>query len=158
MATTVKDVRSILNDLIQTCKDGQQGFLDAAHHVQDPGLKALFLEYSQQRSMFAGDLQREVMSLGGEPEHSGSTMGALHRGWIDFKAKVTGQKDAAILHEAESGEDAAKKAYESALKESLPTNLRDVVEEQYNAIRRAHNQVRSLELHTKDTRSSGGAA
>jgi uncharacterized protein (TIGR02284 family) len=154
MSIDVKDTRSIINDLIQTCKDGQKGFQEAADHVRDANVKALFLQFSQQRSKFAGELQQEVMSLGGEPEKSGSTMGALHRGWIDFKTKVTGQSDAAAIREAESGEDAAVKAYEDALsKESLPANIREIVERQYEAVRRAHGQVRALEVRT-----SGGAA
>ena len=90
MSINVNDTRSVLNDLIQTCKDGQQGFQEAANHVKDANVRAMFLEYSQQRSRFVGELQQEVMGLGGDPEKSGSTMGALHRGWIDFKAKVTG--------------------------------------------------------------------
>ena len=153
MAINVDDTRSILNDLIQTCKDGQQGFQEAANHVKDSAVRAMFLEYSQQRSRFAGELQQEVMALGGDPEKSGSTMDALHRGWIDFKNKVTGESDEATIHEAESGEDAAVRSYEKALQKTLPANLRDVIERQYQAIKRAHAQVRSLEVRT-----SGGAA
>ena len=93
------------------------------------------------------------MALGGDPEKSGSTMGALHRGWIDFKTKVTGQSDSAAIHEAESGEDAAVAAYEKALEATLPGNIRDLIEGQYQEVRRAHARVRSLEVRT-----SGGAA
>jgi uncharacterized protein (TIGR02284 family) len=153
MSIDTKDTRSILNDLIQTCKDGQQGFQEAADHMQDMTVRGMFLEFSQQRSQFAGELQQEVMRLGGEPEKSGTTMGAMHRGWIDFKSKVTGKSDSAAIHEAESGEDAAVKAYEKALEKPLPANLRDIVERQYEAVRRTHARVRSLEVKT-----SGGAA
>ena len=153
MAINVDDTRSILNDLIQTCKDGQQGFQEAANHVKDSAVRAMFLEYSQQRSRFAGELQQEVMALGGDPEKSGSTMGALHRGWIDFKSKVTGQSDAAAIHEAESGEDAAVNAYQKALEKPLPNDIRDLIEGQYQSVRQAHARVRSLEVRT-----SGGAA
>lgn len=153
MAINVDDTRSVLNDLIQTCKDGQQGFQEAANHVKDPTVRMLFLEYSQQRSKFAGELQQQVMSLGGDPQKSGSTMGALHRGWIDFKAKVTGQSDAAAIHEAESGEDAAVKAYQKALEKTLPNDVRDLIEQQYQSVRQAHARVRSLEVRT-----SGGTA
>ena len=153
MAINVDDTRSVLNDLIQTCKDGQQGFQEAANHVKDTNVRTMFLEFSQQRSRFAGELQQQVMSLGGDPEKSGSTMGALHRGWIDFKAKVTGQSDAAAIHEAESGEDAAVKAYQKALEKTLPNDVRDLIEGQYQSVRQAHARVRSLEVRT-----SGGAA
>jgi uncharacterized protein (TIGR02284 family) len=149
MSIPVSDVRAILNDLIQTCKDGQQGFLDAAHHVKDTNLKAMFLEFSQQRSMFAGELQQEVTRLGADPEKTGSTLAALHRGWIDFKTKITGQSDAAVISEAESGEDAAVKAYERAMQAELPADVRTTVARQYKFVLQAHAQVRSLEVKTK---------
>ena len=146
MTIDANDVRSILNDLVQTCKDGQQGFLDAAHNVKNMNLKTVFRELSQQRSMFAGELQQEVTRIGGEPEKTGSTMGAIHRGWIDFKAKVTGQSDAAVIKEAERGEDSSVKAYEKALQDGLPGDVRELVERQYNAMLKAHARVRELEL------------
>lgn len=155
MAVDTKETRSILNDLIETCKDGQKGFEDAAHHVKDPSIRALFNEYSQQRAQFAGELQQEVMRLGGEPEKTGSTMGAVHRGWIDFKAKFTGDSDAAVVAEAESGEDSAKEAYEKAIKKDLPFNIQSIVAKQLEQILQAHNRVRALKSETKAHAGTG---
>jgi len=154
MAMPVNEVRSILNELIQTCKDGQEGFLDAAHHVQDPNLKAMFLEFSQQRSMFAGELQQEVTRLGADPDKGGSALGTLHRSWIDFKAKITGQSDATVISEAERGEDAAVKAYEKGMQAELPGDVRNIVARQYKFVLQAHAQVRSLGVRS----SKSGAA
>ena len=152
MTMDVKDVRSILNDLIQTCKDGQQGFLDATHQVKDLSVKSVFREFSQQRSAFAGELQQAVTRIGGHPETTGTTAGALHRGWIDFKNKITGQSDAAVIKETASGEDSAVKAYEKALEDMLPGDVRALVEQQYTEILKAHARIRSLEV-----RANGGA-
>jgi uncharacterized protein (TIGR02284 family) len=146
MGIDTKEVRSILNDLIQTCKDGQQGFLDAAHHVRDAHVKSMFLELSQQRSMFAGELQQEVTRLQGEPETTGSTTAALYRGWVDFKAKIAGQSDQAAISEAERGEDAAVKAYQIALEKTLPGDIRDTLERQFKGILDGHKRVRALEV------------
>ena len=62
------DVISTLNNLIETCKDGQEGFQQAAEGVQNSQLKTLFYEYAQQRAQFAGELQGLVRELGGDPE------------------------------------------------------------------------------------------
>jgi hypothetical protein len=64
-ATTASndDVISTLNGLIETCKDGQNGFKEAAEGVERSDLKSLFYEFSQQRSQFAGELQSLVQSL-----------------------------------------------------------------------------------------------
>src|SRR5688500_19435884 len=78
-------VISTLNGLIETCKDGQQGFQEASEGVERADLSSYFNECSIQRSQFAGELQSLVRTLGGDPETSGSIAGSLHRGWINIK-------------------------------------------------------------------------
>lgn len=141
---TNEDVISTLNGLIETNKDGQNGFKEAAEGVQNSELKSAFYDFSQQRSQFAGELQTAVRDLGGDPENAGSVSGALHRGWINIKSAVTGQDDTAILNEAERGEDAAKKAYKDALEEELPANVRAIIERQSTAINAAHDKVKAM--------------
>ena len=138
------DVISTLNGLIEICKDGQEGFKHAAEGSTDSQLKSAFYEYGQQRAQFAGELQSLVRQLGGDPETSSSILGTLHRGWIDIKSAVTGQDDAAILNEAERGEDVAKNAYQEALKQNLPLNVRTIVEEQFGAVKQAHDKVKAM--------------
>jgi len=138
------DVISTLNGLIETCKDGQNGFKEAAEGVDRSDLKSLFYEFSQQRSQFAGELQSLVQSLGGDPENSGSVAAALHRGWINIKSAVTGKDEGAILNECERGEDSAKNAYKNALEEALPANIMETVQTQYVAVQAAHDRVKSL--------------
>lgn len=137
-------VISMLNNLIETCKDGEQGFKEAAEGVERSDLKSTFYEYSQQRSQYAGVLQGLVRSLGGDPESDGSISGAVHRGWINIKAAVTGRDEEAILNECERGEDYAKEAYEDALKTSLPSNVEDVLRQQSQGVQAAHNRVKEL--------------
>jgi len=137
-------VISTLNGLIETCKDGQEGFQTAAEGVERSDLKTLFYEFSQQRAEFAGVLQELVRSLGGDPEHSGSMSGAIHRGWIDIKSAVTGQDDEAILNECERGEDSAKDTYRESMEMNLPANIAVVISQQSQAILAAHNRIRSL--------------
>ncbi len=139
-----EDVISTLNNLIETCKDGQDGFKTAAEGVERSDLKSLFYELGQQRSQFAGELQTLVRELGGDPENTGSTSAALHRGWINIKSLVTGQDEQAILNEAERGEDSAKKNYENATKEQLPSNVSSVVQQQFTQVKAAHDRVRDL--------------
>ncbi|PYK93842.1 MAG: hypothetical protein DME40_03000 [Verrucomicrobia bacterium] len=71
-----KETISTINDLIETLKDGQEGFRQAAEAVADPKLKSLFNEYSLQRARFAGELQSQAVALGeSKPEDSGSAAG-----------------------------------------------------------------------------------
>jgi len=138
------DVISTLNGLIETCKDGQNGFKEAAEGVERSDLKSLFYEFSQQRAQFAGELQSLVQTLGGDPENSGSVAAAIHRGWINIKSAVTGKDDGAILNECERGEDSAKNTYRDALKEPLPANVMETVQTQYTAVQSAHDRIKAL--------------
>lgn len=141
-------VISILNGLIETVKDGEQGFTTAADGLKDPQVKSLFQQYSRQRAEMARELQAEVRRLGGDPEKSGSVAGSLHRGWINIKSTVTGADDNAIVAEAERGEDSAKKAYEDALQQPLLPQTLALLREQSMKVHDAHDRVRSLEKIT----------
>jgi uncharacterized protein (TIGR02284 family) len=144
-----KETISTLNSLIETLKDGQEGFKQAAEGVADSQLKSLFNEYSRQRSRFASELQNQVETLGeSKPEESSSSAGALHRAWINLKSAVTSGDDHAILAECERGEDSAVKEYEKAMKEDLSPSLRDIVSGQYSDVKSAHDRIRNL----RDTR------
>jgi uncharacterized protein (TIGR02284 family) len=152
MATDKDDVISTLNNLIETCKDGQNGFQAAADGVKNSELKTLFLTYSQQRAQFAGELQGEVRRLGGDPEQTGSVAATLHRGWINIKSAVTGEDEAAVISECERGEDSAVRNYQDAIGAGLPADVRAVVERQYGQVKEAHDRIRALE------RASGAGA
>lgn len=139
-----EDVIATLNGLIETCKDGQEGFTTAAEGVERSDLKSLFYELARQRSGFTGELQSLVQSLGGDPEESGSIAGTLHRGWINIKSVVTGQDEGAVLNECERGEDSAKKMYEDALDALLPAYIMDTVQTQYTQVKAAHDRIKAL--------------
>jgi len=144
-------VISILNGLIETCRDGQNGFLEAAENVQSPELKEFFNKVSLERSQCVGELQQQVHALGGDPENTGSTAAALHRTWMDIKGTFTGRDDQTILNECERGEDSAVEAYRDALDEDLPANIRSVVETQFREIQQVHDRVKQM----RDARSAG---
>ena len=145
-----KEIISTINSLIETLKDGQEGFKEAAEAVKDSDLKSLFSEFSEQRARFAAELESEAMSLGEtEPEETSSAAGAIHRAWIDLKSAVTSGDDHAILAECERGEDSAIKEYEEALQADLPAPVREIVSREYAEVKSAHDRIKSLRDMTK---------
>ena len=134
---------SCLNNLIETCRDGQNGFKEAAENVKNYELKSFFNQASLDRARFVGELQQEVRRLGGDPENTGSTGAAIHRVWIDIKGTFTGKNDESILSECERGEDSAVDAYKDALKDqNLPNDIRALVEKQFSSVKQSHDQVK----------------
>ena len=144
---TKSDEKAIgaLNKLTEICKDGQNGFSEAADAIANPVIKSELLVFAGQRGEFAGQLQQQVRALGGKSEKSGSAAGAMHRGWIDLRAAISGHDEYAVLAECERGEDVAKHTYEEILNgRDLPATLVPQVERQYGQIKIVHDRVREL--------------
>ena len=156
MANTTDEIRSTLNSLIETLKDGEQGFRTSADKLQDPSLRTQFHTFASQRASFAAALQGEVSRIGGDPETTGSTVGSIHRGWIDLKSSVMGNSDHAILEEAERGEDSTVKNYRDALSKDLPADIRSVIDSQYRDVLATHNTVKALRDGVTSTTTATG--
>ncbi len=116
----MKKQNEILDNLIETLKDGQEGFKQAAESVKNLQLKSLFHEYSRQSAQFVVELRSKAQSPDErESEMSGSAAGALHRGWINLKSALSRGDEHAILAECERGEDSAVEEYKKALDDGL---------------------------------------
>jgi uncharacterized protein (TIGR02284 family) len=138
------DVIGTLNDLIETSKDGEEGFRTCADAVNDPQLKAFFEQKAERCRIGAGQLQQKVRELGGDPERNGTISGAAHRFWLDIRARIGGKDEHAVLDECERGEDFAKRAYEEALQEDLPADVRTLIGKQYREVKMNHDSVRDM--------------
>ena len=72
----VNNTVSVLEELIQTCKDGQKGYQEAATKVKRTDLKTFFNEQTQERGRFAAELEAELNRVGkGDKKLSGSVLG-----------------------------------------------------------------------------------
>jgi uncharacterized protein (TIGR02284 family) len=140
---------SVVENLIETCKDGQKGYQDAAQHAKRADLKTYFNEQSAERGRFAQELQIELSKLG-KPDKkvSGSVGGAMRRAWLDTKANLGGG-DKAILESVEAGEDSARDTYNKALTGTLPPSLKEIVRRQAASVQRSHDKARMLRDEAK---------
>ena len=138
------DVIGTLNDLIETCKDGEEGFRTCADAVKNPQLKAFFEQKAERCRIGGAQLQQKVRDLGGDPERGGSMSGAAHRFWVNIRSSISGMDEHAILDECEHGEDAAKRVYEDALQDDLPADVRTLIGKQYREVKMNHDSVRDM--------------
>jgi len=137
--------REVLNDLIQTCRDGGRGFRAAADLVTRPELKTLFLELAAQRARFAAALLPHAQRLGGAAPSEGTRAASMHRRWMDVKSALTSHDEHAILAEVRRGDGATLRAYSDAVGGLLPPTVRDLVERQDAELRAAHERVEAAE-------------
>lgn len=145
------DIISTLNNLIETSKDGEEGFRTCAEDAMGLQLKTLFTTRSQRCATAARELQDLVRSLGGDPETDSSFTATLHRRWINIKSAVLGKDNEAILNECERGEDMALRSYRAALAKDLPAPIRAVVDRQYQGVLQNHDQIKMLRDQSKVT-------
>lgn len=144
MAMDNDEVISVLNNLIETCEDGVKGFRDAAEAVRNPLAKEVLSSRIEYIERAESDLKAAVRRLGGDPESRGSATGALHRGWMNLKAAITGKDDEAIIAECERGENAAVERYEDALQKELPSDIRQMVNRQYQGTLQNRDRISEL--------------
>ena len=138
------DVIETLNDVLESCRDGEYGFRECAEHVKAQDIKTLLSRHADECRTAGLELVTHIRRLGGEPDEGGSVTGAMHRGWVSVRGSLSGYTDLAMLDECERGEDAALARYRSALKEDLPSDIRAVVERQAQGAQRNHDQVKAL--------------
>jgi uncharacterized protein (TIGR02284 family) len=79
------NITSILNDLVETSKDGEKGFRAAAEDTKTTELRKVFLERAGNCATGATELQQLISRLGGNPQEGGSIAGAIHRGLGQFE-------------------------------------------------------------------------
>ena len=138
------DVVDVLNDLLESSRDGEYGFHASAEHAESGELKGIFQRHSRECAAAAVELEHEIRRLGGDPASGGSVSGALHRGWVSVKTALSTSDDKAVLEECERGEDAAVARYRKALKANLPADIRALLERQTQGAQRNHDEVRAL--------------
>ena len=82
---------------------------------KDADLQSLFRQMSAESRSYVTDLSKYVAASGDEPTDKTMMSGKIYRAWMDVKATFRGKDRKAILASCEFGEDAAQKAYDSAL-------------------------------------------
>lgn len=143
----------ILNDLIRINNDRIEGYSKAAAQAKDQDLQSLFSQFAQQSRQFANELRGLVNDTGNSEDRKdkvtdGTTAsGKIYRAWMDVKDTFT-SKDSnrkSVLASCEFGEDAAQKAYKTALEDQdLGFGVRPVIEQQKATLREAHDQVKMM--------------
>lgn len=139
------DVVDILNELLESSRDGEYGFTECAEHVKAQDIKTLLLRHADECRGAVAELVSQIRQLGGEPDEGGTTSGAMHRGWVSVRGALSGYTDLAMLEECERGEDAALARYRKALKQDgLPSGIRALIERQAQGAQRNHDQIKAM--------------
>ena len=148
---------TVLNDLIRINNDRVVGYEKAADEARDidVDLRAIFSRMSEESRQYAAELTQEVVKLGGDPATGTTNSGKIYRVWMDLKATFTGNSRQAILENCEYGEDAAQKAYDSALKSDaeMTSDIRQLISNQKSSLKTSHDVIKKYrDLHASVNR------
>ncbi|CAM3520465.1 ferritin-like domain-containing protein [Nocardioides zeicaulis] len=143
----MSDDAKAAKELVETLKDGEKGFAEAADKVRD-GDHAAWATTLQRLSEQRAGFWREIVEMGHEygddVDESGTVAAAVHRGWLSLKDAITGDDPEGVLKAAVTGEDHAVSEYDDALKMDLSAGFREVVERQRAAVVAARDEVKAL--------------
>ncbi len=136
----------ILNDLVTINNDRVAGYQRAINESNDldVDMKATFEAMIRESEQYKQDLTAKIRQLGGQVATGSTASGKIYRAWMDLKATFTGSDRKQILASCEYGEDAAQKAYESALTSDaeMPADVRQLIAEQQQALRNSHDHIK----------------
>lgn len=146
MEENSSELISLLNDLIRINRDRAAGYQKAIEQLgpTDIDLKTMFVNMANHSAEFSEELGKQVVNLGGEPASDSSQSGEIYRVWTDSHAGMTERDRKSIISRCEFGEDAALRAYQSAVaaKATLPAGVSQIIDDQHANIRAAHDVVK----------------
>ena len=147
METITEITTEILNDLIAINNDRIMGYEKATEELkgEDADLKALFTDMIAESHQCKMELATEVAASGVDIEEGSTASGKIYRAWLEVKAIFTGHDRKTILANCEAGEDAAQKAYTTALREDeLPAYIRTMISLQKEDLKLSHDKIKYL--------------
>ena len=144
--TTNDNLVGVVNDLIRINNDRIEGYQRAAKEARDidVDLRAIFTRMADESRQYAAELTQEVVKLGGEPATGTTNSGKIYRVWMDVKATFTGHDRESVLASCEFGEDAAQKAYSSALESDaeMTADVRQLIANQKASLKTSHDVIK----------------
>ena len=135
-------------ELVETLRDGEKGYTQAAERVRDGDHAAwagTLERLAAQRREFRAEIVAMGHEYGDDVDESGTATAALHRGWMTLKDALTGDDPQGVLGAAVTGEDHAISEYDKALEQDLSEGFRSVVERQRSAVQAARDEVKALQ-------------
>lgn len=146
------EIVDVMNDLVETSKDGVYGFRTCAAHVSADELRQLLEQQALAWESNISRLNELITQYGGTPVAHGTAIGAVHRGWLRLKEAVSSVDDDALLAECERGEEHALTRYLKALNVGeLPGAIRDLIARQSDAIETRRNELKSRRARLHST-------
>ena len=152
MTNNNEKLAETLNDLLRINNDRIEGYVRAAKETKDSDvdLQATFHKMADESRKYKRELEEKILTLGEETATDTTVAGKIYRVWMDVKNVFTGADRESILSSCEYGEDAAQKAYNTALETDaeMDAETRQLIMEQKNGLKNSHDIIKKYrDLH-----------
>jgi uncharacterized protein (TIGR02284 family) len=135
-----------LNNIVEICEDGRQGYGVAAEKLEHTELQTLFNRLSQQRKLFVEEIKEDARNMGVEIDDTGSAIGFFHRTWLAAKATFASSTVDAVIEASLTGEKKAMEVYNNTISEEIPEYINDRLKSQLHSIKIAIHQLNSVRI------------
>ena len=141
-----------LNRLVHLNREAEAGLLDAAKTAKNSEIETLFDGIAKQHAKFVAELNSELGRQGGSlRDTTANPVGeALHRGWMDLKAALSGTSVEALLASCEGGEQSAEVAYTDAIEDNPTGRVHSLLSKHLHQIQEFRARLNRLMQVTKD--------
>jgi len=142
-----EDQIDVLNDLVQINNDRIEGYEKAIEDTRDGSsdYQSVFNQMIDQSRKYKQELINVINMKGGDADRESTTAsGKIYRAWMDVKSAFAGKSDKSALELCEFGEDAAQKAYDSALSsDDLTSEVRQLLIQQKAELKNSHDLIKA---------------
>jgi uncharacterized protein (TIGR02284 family) len=142
MAIATTGIEEMVRDLIQICRQGEQGFAAAANAIIGRELKQEFRTYSIERAGFAEALMDALDDLGYEPSAPNAPAEEA-LSWTSL-IELNADNEHAVMVACEHGENAAREAYVELIRADAPQRIADLMSDQFPIIEATRERIREL--------------
>jgi uncharacterized protein (TIGR02284 family) len=143
---TNEKLADVLNDLIRINNDRIEGYQKAIEEVEDGDvdLHSIFNGLASDSRKIVTELTQQVQLLGEEPAEGTTGSGKIYRVWMDIKDSISTDDRKSVLQSCEFGEDAAQKAYDTAMESDaeMSPDIRQMIAEQQSVLNRGHDLIK----------------
>jgi len=125
--------------------DSHRGYDQGRRLTGDRFLRIEFSELAEKREKMAQDVDALLRQKNVAPQKGGSTLGAMHRVYLDLKGSLFGQGRRRVLREVVRGEAALEDAYDEALgAPDLPAEARQLLQRQHRQVRATRDRYAAM--------------
>ena len=134
----------LLNQLIETARDGERFYQDAASKAQSAELRGVFRQMADVRQRLIDELGTQVIARGEVPSTDQTFGGAARKIYADLMAPLARDPDVHYLARLEEAEDRLLQRYQKALRQAPTPEVAAILRRHEPTVWAAYDRMKAL--------------